>query len=84
MNETLSAHLEVTFTFTRAFYDDFYEVLSRVYGWLEYCKLIGKGAEIYEEIGRTAWESEKKFTQSLLIKMNKQSFFDYYYESQYL
>jgi len=70
LQETLSAHLEVSFTFTRAFYEDFYEVLSRLYGWLEYRRgLLGEeGAAVYEEIGRRARESERKFTEGLLIK----------------
>jgi hypothetical protein len=39
MHTTISAHLEVAYTFTRAFYDDFYETLSRLYGWIQYIQM---------------------------------------------
>ena len=39
MHTTISAHLEVAYTFTRAFYDDFYETLSRLYGWIQYLQM---------------------------------------------
>jgi hypothetical protein len=83
MNATLSSHLEVTITYGKVFYDDFYETISRIYGFIEYRVKLGL-YDYNKELRVIARDCEDIFSRGLLIKMNKQSFFDYYYESHYL
>ncbi len=35
----IDAHLEVVNTFTRSFYDDFYEVMSRIMGLIHFQRM---------------------------------------------
>ena len=36
MNRSIYAHIEVVYTYNKAFYDDFYEVLDRILGKLHF------------------------------------------------
>jgi hypothetical protein len=91
----IDSHFEVVNTFTRAFYDDFYEVIGRIMGLIHFQRmkvvdLEGMGLEVelrmqsLRELNELTQYCFDEFSRLLMIKMNKQSFFDYYFASSYL
>jgi hypothetical protein len=79
---TIDAHFEVVNTYTRALYDDFYEVMSRIMGLIHFQRmkvvdLEGMGLEVelkmksLKELNQLTQYCFDEFSRKLLIKMNK-------------
>jgi hypothetical protein len=92
MNRSIKAHIEVVYTYTKAFYDDFYEIMDRILGKLHYeirvkeldFKLTSDDIEDFQRKEMTDIMSMfnsclDEFNRVVLLKMNKQSFYDFLY-----
>lgn len=80
LNITLNAHLEVVITYQKAFYDDFYETISRLYPYLHTLD----GDPLQPHLFDLVRTCERLFTHGLLLKINKQSFNEYTYTTDAL
>jgi hypothetical protein len=91
MNKSIYAHIEVVYTFTKAFYDDFYEVMDRILGKLHSEVRVKEldfklTVDDIEEFQRSMSDIMMlynrcldEFNRVVLLKMNKQSFYDFLY-----